>query len=138
MALFDPKDLFKPLGGVAVLAGAAALGFVAGYAIGRNPDAAKKVMQFVASGFDRLSLAVAETREELGDYWAEARAEARAEVEEAQFAAAAAAAAVEPVAAAPAAADPADEVLPTKPAARRARKAPPARRARRAKPEVVH
>jgi hypothetical protein len=142
MALFDPKDLFKPLGSIAALAGSAALGFVAGYAVGRDPAAAKRLMQFVATSFDRASLAVAETREELGDLWAEARSEARAHWEEAQFAkheaeaaATAAAASAEPMAAEP------EGTMPDRPpatAAKRARKAPAVRRARRAKVSVVH
>lgn len=136
MALFDPKDLFKPLGSIAALAGSAALGFVAGYAVGRDPAAAKRLMQFVARSFDRASLAVAETREELGDLWAEARADARAQWEEAQFAEHEAAAA----AAAPVAAEPEEAVPKGKPAsaAKRARKATAVRRTRRARAPVVH
>jgi len=137
MALFDPKDLFKPLGAVAALAGSAALGFVAGYAVGRDPEAAKRLMAFVARGIDRVSLAVAETREELGDLWAEARSEARAQWEEAQFAQheaavadAAAPMAVEPV-------EPAPDKQP-KAAAKRARRSPAVRRTRSAKAPVVH
>ena len=135
MALFDPKDLFKPLGSIAALAGSAALGFVAGYAVGRDPAAAKRLMQFVARSFDRASLAVAETREELGDLWAEARANARAQWEEAQFAEHEAAAAVAPVATEP------EETVPDgtpTPAAKRARKSTAAKRTRRARAPVVH
>jgi hypothetical protein len=142
MALFDPKDLFKPLGSIAALAGSAALGFVAGYAVGRDPAAAKRLMQFVARSFDRASLAVAETREELGDLWAEARTEARAQWEDAQFAkheaeaaAAAAAASAEPMAAEPQETVP-DE-LPTR-AAKRARTTAAVKRTRRARAPVVH
>lgn len=136
MALFDPKDFFKPLGSIAALAGSAALGFVAGYAVGRDPAAAKRLMQFVARSFDRASLAVAETREELGDLWAEARADARAQWEEAQFA--------EHEAAAAAAAAVADEPEKTVPdgspttAAKRSRKATAVKRTRRARAPVVH
>jgi hypothetical protein len=142
MALFDPKDLFKPLGSIAALAGSAALGFVAGYAVGRDPDGAKRLMQFVARSFDRASLAVAETREELGDLWAEARSEARAHWEEAQFAkheaeaaATAAAANAEPMAAEP------EQSIPDQPpttAAKRARRATAVKRTRRARAPVVH
>jgi hypothetical protein len=145
MALFDPKDLFKPLGAVAALAGSAALGFVAGYALGRDPEAAKRLMAFVARGIDRVSLAVAETREELGDRWAEARSEARARWEEAQFAEheAEAAAAAAADAAAPMTVEPVEPVEPApdeqpKAAAKRARKSPAVRRTRSAKAPVVH
>jgi hypothetical protein len=142
MALFDPKDLFKPLGSIAALAGSAALGFVAGYAVGRDPAAAKRLMQFVARSFDRASLAVAETREELGDLWAEARTEVRAQWEDAQFArheaeaaATAATASAEAMAAKP------EETMPNEPptgAAKRARKATAVKRTRRARAPVVH
>lgn len=142
MALFDPKDLFKPLGAVAALAGSAALGFVAGYAVGRDPEAAKRLMAFVARGIDRVSLAVAETREELGDLWAEARSEARAQWEEAQFAEheAAAAAAAAADAAAPMAVEPVEPAPDKQPkaAAKRARRSPAVRRTRSAKAPVVH
>ena len=142
MALFDPKDLFKPLGAVAALAGSAALGFVAGYALGRDPEAARRLMAFVARGIDRVSLAVAETREELGDRWAEARAEARARWEEAQFAEheAAAAAAATADAAAPMAVEPVEPASAKQPkaAAKRARKSAAVRRTRPAKAPVVH
>jgi hypothetical protein len=143
MALFDPKDLFKPLGAVAALAGSAALGFVAGYAVGRDPEAAKRLMVFVARGIDRVSLAVAETREELGDRWAEARSEARARWEEAQFAEHEAAATAAEDAAAPAKVEPVEPVEPApatqpKAAAKRARRSPAVRRTRTAKATVVH
>lgn len=88
MALLDPKDLFKPLGALAALAGSAAVGFVAGYSLGRDPAAARRLLQALARGVDRAQLAVAETREELGDLWAEARSSARSEWEGARFAAA--------------------------------------------------
>jgi hypothetical protein len=137
MALFDPKDLFKPLGSIAALAGSAALGFVAGYAVGRDPAAAKRVMQFIARSFDRASLAVAETREELGDLWAEARADARAQWEQAQFAEHESAATA---AAAPVAVEPQETVpdVPPTTAAKRTRKATAVKRTRRARASVVH
>ena len=137
MALFDPKDLFKPLGSIAALAGSAALGFVAGYAVGRDPAAAKRLMQFVARSFDRASLAVAETREELGDLWAAARADARTQWEEAQFAEHEAEAAA---AAATVGAESEETVSDDrpKPAAKRARKATAVKRTRRARVPVVH
>lgn len=144
MALFDPKDLFKPLGSIAALAGSAALGFVAGYAVGRDPAAAKRLMQFVARSFDRASLAVAETREELGDLWAEARSEARAHWEDAQFAKheaeAEAAATAAAASAGPLAAEPEETVpdAPPEPATRRARKPTAVKRTRRARAPVVH
>jgi hypothetical protein len=86
MALFDPKDLLKPFGALAAMAASAAVGFVAGYALGRDPTAARRLLQTVARGVDRAQAAIAETREELGDLWADARASARAELEEECFA----------------------------------------------------
>lgn len=86
MALFEPKDLLKPFGALAAMAASAAVGFVAGYAVGRDPAAARRLLQNVARGVDRAQAVAAETREELGDLWADARASARAEWEEAAFA----------------------------------------------------
>jgi hypothetical protein len=106
MALFNPKDLVSPLGALAALAGTAALGFAAGYALGRDPDAARRLMHLMARGVDRVQLAFAETREEVADLWADARESARTAIEEARFDRAEAATAAASAAAASAAAAP--------------------------------
>jgi hypothetical protein len=80
------EDLYKPAGLAAALAAAAGTGLVIGLALSRNPAIARMVATTAARGLERLQIAVAETREELSDIWAEARDTARAEVEEAAFA----------------------------------------------------
>jgi hypothetical protein len=126
MALFDPKDLLKPFGALAAMAASAAVGFVAGYALGRDPAAARRLLKSVARGVDRAQAVVAETREELGDLWADARASARAEWEEARFA--------EPAAeqVAP------EEIVSEAPPAAQAARRPTARRPRRTRTTPVH
>jgi hypothetical protein len=112
----NAKDLTKP--GVVVLgiAVAAALGFAAGYMVGRDPQLLRRLARSLAGGAERLGGAVAEWREELADLWAEARAGAREDAEAQAFAAAAAAAA----AASESAAAAAEETPQPKAASRRA------------------
>jgi hypothetical protein len=86
--MFDSKDVFSA-GGVLVGAAAiAALGFTAGYLVGRDPQRLRRWAQAAAGGLERVQTALSETREELADLWAEARADARAVVEEDAIAAA--------------------------------------------------
>ncbi|WP_210760807.1 hypothetical protein, partial [Azohydromonas sediminis] len=94
----------------AALLGAAVgtvLGFVAGAAYARDPQAVRRttqrVMRGAAQGLEQATLIAAQAREHIADLWAEAREDARAEVDARDFARAAAAAA----AAAPSAATPA-------------------------------
>jgi hypothetical protein len=86
--MFDSKDLMSA-GGVLVGAAAiAALGFAAGYLAGRDPQRLRRWTQAAAAGLERIRAAFGETREELADLWAEARADARATVEDDAIAAA--------------------------------------------------
>jgi hypothetical protein len=73
--------------GLAAMAGAA---FAAGVAVGRDPEAARRrareLAGWAAGGIERAALLAAQAREQLGDLWAEARADAVHEVDEADFA----------------------------------------------------
>jgi hypothetical protein len=80
--------LFKPAALVASLAAAAAVGLAAGYVIARDPQALRRFARVAAGGLQRLQVAVAETREEIADLWADAQDEARHDIEESAFAAA--------------------------------------------------
>jgi hypothetical protein len=86
--MFDSKDVLSA-GGVLVGAAAiAALGFAAGYLVGRDPQRLRRWAQAAAGGWERVQAALSETREDLADLWAEARADARAAVEDDAIAAA--------------------------------------------------
>lgn len=88
------SELGRP-GSIAVaVAAAAALGFVAGYLVARNPERVRRWMTTAAAGLERLTGSAAETREHLADLWAQARDEAKLSAEDEAFAAAEAAAAV--------------------------------------------
>jgi hypothetical protein len=82
--------------GVAGLAATALLGFAAGVIVARNPQAlgqaARRIARDAALGLEQASLLAAQAREHLGDLWAEARDEARTQVDAADFARAATAA----------------------------------------------
>lgn len=90
--MIDLKDLARPPVLLA-LAGSAALGFAAGFVIGRDPQLLRRVLAAAAAGWEQTRLAVAEAREEVADQWAEASEAARHDLEESAFAAAPAAAA---------------------------------------------
>jgi hypothetical protein len=113
------EDLAR--GGVIVLgvAAGALLGFVAGMAYARDPQVlrrtAARYLRGAAQGLEQATLMAAQAREHVADLWAQAREEALAEVDAADFARKSAAAAAP---AAAAAAGPAAQ-----PPARRARKA---------------
>lgn len=84
--MMDLKDMQTPLIGALGLGAAATAGFVAGYIVGRDPELARKLTRALASGMTRTQVALAETWENLGDLWAEARDEARDQVEAERFA----------------------------------------------------
>lgn len=88
------EDLVKPGAVVLAVMGGTALGFVAGYLVGRDPQLLRKLMRSGASGFERLAGAVAETREELADLWAASREDAREAIEDGDLAAVAASATI--------------------------------------------
>jgi hypothetical protein len=89
----SPKDLFGPGAALLGVAAAGALGFAAGFIVARDPRVLRRVAGALAAGAERVSVAVAESREELADLWAEVRDEARADAEVRAFADAEAAAA---------------------------------------------
>ena len=74
---------------VAGVAATALLGFAAGVAVTRDPDAVRRTTRRVARaaalGLERATLMAAQARERLGDLWAEARDAAVADVDEADF-----------------------------------------------------
>lgn len=94
--------------GVVGLAATALAGFAVGVAVSRDPEALKRsarsLARNAARGIEQATLLAAQAREHLGDVWAEARQEALAEVDEADFARAAAAAPMAAPTAAPVAA----------------------------------
>lgn len=90
--MIDLKDLVRPPV-LLVLAGSAAVGFAAGYLIGRDPQLLRRVLAAAAQGWEQTRLSLAEAREDLADQWAEATESARHDIEEAAFAAAPTAAA---------------------------------------------
>jgi hypothetical protein len=90
--MIDLKDFARPPVLLA-LAGGAALGFAAGFVLGRDPRLLQRVLAAAAASWEQTRLAVAEAREEVADQWAEATEAARNDIEEAAFAAAPAAAA---------------------------------------------
>ncbi len=90
------EDIARPgavMLGVAGLAAGALLGFAAGVAVMRDPDAARRTAaraaRLASQGFEQVTLLAAQAREQLGDMWAEAEAataHARATADEADFA----------------------------------------------------
>lgn len=95
--MIDLKEFARPPILLA-LAGSAALGFTAGFLLGRDPRFLRRVLAAAAQGWEQTRMAVAEAREDLADQWAEATEAARHDIEEEAFAAATAqaAAAAEP------------------------------------------
>lgn len=78
------RDIAKPIGllaGVTLAAGTLALG----YLVARDRDSLRRLVRVAAGTVERVSLALAETREELEDLWAQARDDARQEIEDAEF-----------------------------------------------------
>ncbi len=82
----SPKDLLGPGAALLGVAAAGALGFAAGFIVARDPRVLRRVAGALAAGAERVSVAVAESREELADLWAEVRDEARADAEGRAFA----------------------------------------------------
>ena len=75
--------------GVVGIVATTLLGFAVGLAMARDPQAlrrtARRVVREAARGLERASLMAAQAREHVGDLWAEAREEALAEVDAADF-----------------------------------------------------
>ncbi|HEY9027980.1 MAG TPA: hypothetical protein VIO33_07445 [Burkholderiaceae bacterium] len=90
------EDLASPgliVLGVVAIGATALLGVAVGIAAGRDPkaltDTARRAMRETARGIERVALWGAQAREHVADLWAEAREEALAEVDAADFARAA-------------------------------------------------
>lgn len=82
----DIKDIAKPAGLLAGLATLAAGTLAVGYLVmTRDREGLRRVVRVAAGTVERVSAALAETREELVDLWAEARDDARQEIEDAEF-----------------------------------------------------
>jgi hypothetical protein len=71
--------------GIVGVAATALLGFAAGVAVARDPEVMRRTARGLARGLERATLMAAQTREHVGDLWAEAREEALAEVDAADF-----------------------------------------------------
>ncbi len=82
--MIDLKDLARPPVLLA-LAGSAAIGFAAGYLLGRDPQMLRRALVAAVKGWEQTRVAVAEAREDLADQWAEATESARQDIEEAAF-----------------------------------------------------
>lgn len=78
-------DYTKPAVIALGVAAATAFAFAAGYAIGRDPQLLRRTLRAASGGVERLLGAWAETREEIGDLWAEAREDARREADDSAF-----------------------------------------------------
>jgi hypothetical protein len=78
--------------GVVGVAATALLGFAAGIAVARDPEVLRRTARGLARGLERATLMAAQAREHVGDLWAEAREDALAETDAADFERAAAAA----------------------------------------------
>lgn len=85
--MIDLNDMQKPLVAVLALGAAATVGFVAGYIVGRDPETARRLAKSMANGLTRTQVALAEAMENIGDLWAEARADAHRDIEDERFAA---------------------------------------------------
>jgi len=71
--------------GLVGVAATALLGFAAGVAVARDPEVLRRTARGLARGLERATLMAAQAREQVGDLWAEAREEAVAEVDAADF-----------------------------------------------------
>ncbi|WP_291008966.1 hypothetical protein [Hydrogenophaga sp.] len=71
--------------GVMGVAATALLGFAAGVAVARDPEVLRRTARRLARSLERATLTVAQAREHVGDLWAEAREDALAEVDAAEF-----------------------------------------------------
>jgi hypothetical protein len=71
--------------GIVGVAATALLGFAAGVAVARDPEVLRRTARGLARGLERATLMAAQAREHVGDLWAEAREEALAEVDSADF-----------------------------------------------------
>jgi hypothetical protein len=127
--------------GVAGIGATALLGFAAGMAVSRDPEAVHRTLRRVAGaaafGLERARLMAAQAREHVGDLWAEAREAAVADVDETDFSRAAARASKTGAASAAASAATTAEVVPPSAQTPTRKRATRARKALAAKPKAV-
>jgi hypothetical protein len=82
------EDLARRTAAVAAITTVAALAGTGIWIALKHPELGRRALKSLARGAEKLRLAVAETAEELGDLWAEARDEVAAEIEAKAFASA--------------------------------------------------
>jgi hypothetical protein len=75
------NDLVKPAVSVIAVAAVATAGFAAGYLVARDPQLLRRVARSLAGGLEKMSAAIAMSREEIADLWAEVRDDAQQDVE---------------------------------------------------------
>jgi hypothetical protein len=80
------EDLARRAAAVAAITTVAALAGTGIWIAMKHPELGRRALKSLARGAEKLRLAVAETAEELGDLWAEARDEVAAEIEAKAFA----------------------------------------------------
>ena len=79
------EDLARRAAAVAAVTTVVALAGTAVWIAVKHPVLGRRALKSLARGAEKLRLAVAETAEELGDLWAEARDEVAAEIESKAF-----------------------------------------------------
>lgn len=128
----NTSDLLKPGAVVLGIAAIGALGFAAGYVVARDPQVLRRMGRAIAGSVERVSGALAESREELADLWAEVREDARQDIEVQAFSAAASGGAAATVPSAMS--DVKDAVETSPPRAKRTAQPPQARKTVRRRP----
>lgn len=78
------EDILKGTGVVAAVGAASAAALGLGALVTRHPETARNGLRILMQGVQRVGLAAAQTREELGDLWAEAREQLREDLDLAQ------------------------------------------------------
>lgn len=71
------EDMLKGAGAVAAVGAVSVVAVGIGALVTRHPDTARRAVRMLMHGAQRVGLALAQTREELGDLWAEARDDLR-------------------------------------------------------------
>jgi len=79
------KDLVRRGAVIGAITAVAALAGAGVWVALKHPELGRRALKSLARGAEKLRLAVAETAEELGDLWAEARDEVAAEIEAKAF-----------------------------------------------------
>lgn len=79
------EDLARRAAGLAAITVFASLVGAGAWIALKHPQLGRRAVKSLARGAEKLRLAVAETAEELGDLWAEARDEVAAEIEAKAF-----------------------------------------------------